>query len=193
MKRKKKLRDGGTGGKKLMWGDDVASLCVCEREREGARKWCSPCSSLSAWRSRWLSRVEGTVGPQGALGTPSALHRARSPPSQHSPNTQASAIKTTPNKHTPNTLTTCGGGGWGGGEGRGHRHSRAVVNCVCCQSLVLLCHIRQRWKIYQTILLKFCFHLKVHNSYAMLSYADICLVIILKYGNLKYKTLTPTA
>lgn len=99
------------GGGRLMWGEDAASLCVCEGEREGERKWCSPCSSLSARRSRWLSRVEGTASPQGALGTPSALHRARSPPSQHSPNTQATAIKTTPNKHTPNTLTTCGGRG----------------------------------------------------------------------------------
>lgn len=127
-----------------MRGEDAASLCVCERERGGERKWCSPCSSLSARRSRWLSRVEGTAGPQGALGTPSALHRARSPPSQHSPNTQAPAIKTTPNKHTPNTLTTCGGRGV---EAGGRRHSRAAVCCVCCRCLVLLCHIyRRRWK-----------------------------------------------
>lgn len=115
---KENLRDrcwgqgGGLGGKKLMWGEDAASLCVRGRGRGGGRKWCSPCSSLSARRSWWLSRVEGTAGPQGALGTPSALHRARSPPSQHSPNTQALAIKTTPNKHTPNTLTTCGGWEW---------------------------------------------------------------------------------
>lgn len=90
-------------------------LSICEREREEERKWCSPCSSLSARCSRWLSRVEGAAGPQGALGTPSALQWARSPPSQHSPNTQASAIKTTPNKHTPNTLTTWGG--WAGCRG----------------------------------------------------------------------------
>lgn len=70
--------------------------------------------------------MEGTAGPQGALGTPSALHRARSPPSQHSPNTQASAIKTTPNKHAPNTLTTRGGRA-GGGVESWQRHSRAVV------------------------------------------------------------------
>lgn len=114
-----------------MWGDDAASLCVRERGRGGGRKWCSPCSSLSARRSRWLSRVEGTAGPRGALGTPSALHRARSPPSQHSPNTQASAIKTTPNKHTPNTLTTCGGWEW-----RESGKDTAVQAGVVCLLLV---------------------------------------------------------
>lgn len=89
-----------------MWSEDAELLCV---RKKGNKKGggVSPCSSLSAQCSRWLSRVEGTAGPQGALGTPSALHRARSPPSQHSPNTQASAIKTSPNKHTPNTLTKC--------------------------------------------------------------------------------------
>lgn len=118
-----------------MWVDGGASLCVCRRDREGKRKWCSPCSSLSARRSRWLSRVEGTAGPQGALGTPSALHRARSPLSQHSPNTQASAIKTTPNKHTPNTLTTCREGAWGGG-GSGRRPQTRKSSSVLCLLLV---------------------------------------------------------
>lgn len=85
--------------KKVTLSAVAASLC--RSVRGGLRKWCFPCSSLSARCSRWLSRLEGTARPQGALGTPSALHQTHTPPSKHSPNTQALAIKTTPNKHTP--------------------------------------------------------------------------------------------
>lgn len=139
----------GDGSKKKRRNADVRCgcrlcVCVCERGREGERKWCSPCSSLSARRSRWLSRVEGTADPQGALGTPSALHRARSPPSQHSPNTQALAIKTTPNKHATNTPTTCG---------RVEGGAKQQRRCACCRCLVLLGHIyRQRWKDHLNLL-----------------------------------------
>lgn len=113
-------RRGGNGRRIGGWGSKIhprreQALCVCMWEG----KWCSPCSSLSSRRSRWLSRVEGTADPQGALGTPSALHGARSLPGRHSPNTQALTIKTTPNKHLPNTLTTCGRAEGGASRSRG--------------------------------------------------------------------------
>lgn len=134
-------------------------LCICEREREEERKWCSPCSSLSARCSRWLSRVEGAASPQGALGTPSALQWARSPPSQHSPNTQASAIKTTPNKHTPNTLTTCGGVGRLEGAGRGMVEQRFT------EQLHLLCYLNDMSGRHQLLLSEFRFDPKLYKAY----------------------------
>lgn len=107
------LYDKGVVGR-VWWVVLLEELCLWVRGEEAVLP-AAVCrlgvhGGWAEWKAHsWRRSVEGAGGPQGALGTPSALHRPGSPSSQHSPNTHAQTIKTTPNKHTLNTLTTCVG------------------------------------------------------------------------------------
>lgn len=99
-----KDRKGRKGGEKeLMWSEDAASVCVYVKKNEKEKGSGVP--------------LQQSVGSAFTVAEQSGRHSRPAGSTWHAissaPGTQASAIKTTPNKHTPSTLTTCEERGWG--------------------------------------------------------------------------------